>query len=147
MSKITKSVVWQMILPLPIGLVIAAAAAWWLVPSYVQQSSRDSAINAATQTAGQFKTLRGYYTKNVIKKALANGALKPSFNHKDEPNAIPLPATVIHDLSALLEKEDTQVRLYSAFPFPIRGQRVLDDFENEAWDARHRVARPRLFAI
>ncbi len=103
-----------------------------------------SATIAATQTANQFKAIRGYYTENVISKVKANGALKPSFDHKDDPNAVPLPATLIHDMSEKLKQEDTSISLYSAYPFPNRNDRVLDEFQSEAWAAL--VAEPdRIF--
>jgi methyl-accepting chemotaxis protein len=44
-----------------------------------------------------------------------------------------LPATMIHDMSALLAKEDTTVNLYSAYPYPNRSKRALDDFQQAAW--------------
>ena len=97
-------------------------------------NTRASAVETAVQTANQFKTIRGYYTKNVVKKALADGSIKPSFNHKSEPGSIPLPATFIHDMSELLSEEDTSIALYSAYPFPLRKERRLDDFQRQAWE-------------
>ena len=61
-------------------------------------------------------------------------AITPSFNHKVEPKSIPLPATPIHDMSHLLEEENTSLYLYSPFPFPHREDRQLDDFQQAAWD-------------
>jgi methyl-accepting chemotaxis protein len=46
---------------------------------------------------------------------------------------VPLPATFIHDVSKLLEKKDMKVNLYSGFPFPVRKDRKLDDFQAKAW--------------
>jgi hypothetical protein len=115
--------------------VLGIGALSFFVPSAVEENARAAAIQAATQTVSQFKALRGYYTKSVIKKVLANGGVKPSFNHKSEPDSIPLPATVIHDMSELLEQEDTRVQLFSAFPFPNRTERQLDSFQEEAWKA------------
>ncbi len=128
-----ESIVWKLILPLPIILACCVIAAWFFVPRMVTDNTRDAAVRSAVQTVKQFKTIRGYYTKNVIKKAKANGGLKPSFNHATEPNSIPLPATLIHDLSKLLAAEDTAIALYSEFPFPLRKGRELDEFQNDAW--------------
>ena len=136
----TKSLVWKLVLPVPIGLIIAVLAIWATVPGMIANNIRDEAVRSAEQTANQFKTVRGYYTKNVITKAVANGSLKPSFNHSTEPNSIPLPATLIHDLSALLQAEDTNINLYSNFPFSLRADRQLDPFQAQAWDAL--VANP-----
>ncbi len=70
----------------------------------------------------------------MIKKALQSKALKPSINHAGVPGTIPLPATFIHDLSKLLQKEDTSVNLYSGFPFPNRKERKPDSFQQKAWE-------------
>ena len=91
-------------------------------------------MTSATQTVSQFKTLRAYYTKNIIKKVLANGSIKPSIDHEGKENTVPLPATVIHDLSALLAEEDTRLNLYSGFPFPNRADRQLDPYQKQAWE-------------
>ena len=82
------------------------------------ENARNAAANSSIQTAEQFKTIRGYYTKNIIKKVQANGSIKPAIDHAGKPNTIPLPATLIHDLSKLLSKKDTTMKLYSAYPFP-----------------------------
>ena len=120
-SSLTQTVAWKLILPIPIFAIVAVLGVWKFLPSMVEQNVREDAIRSGVQIANQFKTIRGYYTKNVIKKTVAGGKLKPSFNHATEPNSIPLPATFIHDMSALLAKADTNVNLYSAFPFPVRG--------------------------
>jgi hypothetical protein len=82
LGSLKKSLVWQLVLPVPIALVLGVGALSFFVPSAVEENARAAAIQAATQTVGQFKALRGYYTKSVIKKVLANGGVKPSFNHK-----------------------------------------------------------------
>lgn len=72
--------------------------------------------------------------KNVIKKVLSSSDIKPSPDHANRKNSIPLPATVIHDMSELLKKQDTTISLYSAYPFPGRSSRVLDGFQQQAWE-------------
>lgn len=134
MSLLKNSIVWKLILPVPIALGLAVLGIALFLPSIITDNVRADAIRNAQQTAGQFKAVRGYYTKNVIKKAVAGGDLKPSFNHKTEENSIPLPATFIHDMSELLKEEDTSISLYSDFPFPVRGDRTLDAFQQQAWE-------------
>jgi len=127
------SIAWQLILPAPILLGLSVLALWLFLPAELASNAQDSAIRNATQIVGQFKTLRGYYTKNVIKKVLGNGG-SASFNHKSESGSIPLPATVIHDMSELLREEDTTLQLFSPFPFPNRSERSLDNFQESAWN-------------
>ena len=123
-----------LVIPVPIAIIVGVVALVLLLPPKVASNSRVDAVNAAVQTVNQFKTIRGYYTRNVIGKALKNG-LKPQINHKQAADGVPLPATMIHDLSDLLSKENTNIALYSRFPFPNRATRQLDDFQNRAWDA------------
>jgi len=124
----------KLLLPIIGIMVILVLSLVYAIPKMVARDTVVNAISSAESTVGQFKTLRGYYTKNVIKKVLANSSIKPSFNHAEEPNSIPLPATMIHDLSSLLEKQGMNLRLYSAFAFPNRQDRKLDEFGQAAWD-------------
>jgi len=126
---------WRLILPVPILMIVAVIAIAIIVPKIVADNARREAVLAGRQTAEQFKIIRKYYTNNVIKKVVKSGVLKPSFNHKSEANGVPLPATFIHDLSALMAKRDTTLNLYSKFPFPVRQDRKLDDFQSAAWTA------------
>ena len=127
------SLVWKLALPVPLALASIILAGWYFIPQWTAANAVEAAITSAAETVGQFKTIRGYYTKNIIAKVKANGTIKPAINHKGIPNTVPLPATFVHDVSKLLEKRDTKVRLYSAFPFPNRADRILDDFQTEAW--------------
>ena len=131
--RLKSSVLWMLILPIPAVMAMALVVVWLVLPQQVADNARNTAVIAAKQTVAQFKTVRGYYTNNVIKKALESKALKPSIDHKGKPGTIPLPATFIHDLSAELEKNDTSIRLYSGFPFPNRKERQLDTFQQDAW--------------
>jgi len=132
------SVVWQMLLPIPIVSGIAIAAAAYFVPPLIASDAVESALTEAQRTVSQFRTLRGYYTKAVVAKVTKGSSLKAGFDHQDKADAIPLPATMIQDLSALLQQQGTSIRLYSPYPFPNRGARRLDDFGTSAWEALSR---------
>jgi len=129
-----RSLAWRMILPIPLVVVIGIAVIWFVVPRVVSDIASDGAVTAAQQIATQFKIIRTYYTENVVNKINKEGTFKPSIDHKDDAKAIPLPATMVHDLSALLSKQDTTVNLYSSYPFPNRKDRQLDAFQQKAWD-------------
>ncbi len=130
----SKSILWKLVVPVPIVIVISLIAAWLFIPTMVIDNARQAATEAALQTANQFKVIRSYYTKNIIGPAKASGALRPSIEHEGDNSAIPLPATMIHDLSALLASSSTTMSLYSAFPFPNRADVTLDDFQQSAWE-------------
>ncbi|MHA1164064.1 MAG: methyl-accepting chemotaxis protein [Alphaproteobacteria bacterium] len=128
-----KSLSWRLILPVPITIIVCIAAIALMVPKIMADNAKEEAVRQGQQIADQFKTIRGYYTRNVIKKVVKSKSLKPSVNHKNEANGVPLPATFIHDVSKLLAKKDMNVNLYSGFPWPNRKDRKLDDFQKEAW--------------
>ena len=129
-----KNLFWNFILPV-LGVILASLLLMaWIMPVLMKENSENEALIAAQNTVTQFKTLRAYYTKNVIKKVLGKGGLAPSFDHHGDPDKVPLPATMIHDLSQQLEKNGVALKLYSAYPFPNRASRRLDDFGREAWE-------------
>jgi methyl-accepting chemotaxis protein len=129
-----RSLAWRMILPIPLVVVIGIAVIWFVVPRVVVNIATDGAITASQQIAAQFKIIRTYYTENIVNKITKDGTFKPSIDHKNDSKAIPLPATMIHDLSGLLSKQDTTLNLYSGYPFPNRKDRRLDAFQQRAWD-------------
>ena len=124
--------VWRFIVPLPLALIGAIVLTWVLIPRIIRQNVVDEAIIEGQQISGQFQTLRGYYTDHVVAKILAHGSMRATSDHMTNPNAIPLPATMILDLSNLLAKRDITIKLYSNYPFPDRADRRLDAFQQEA---------------
>jgi hypothetical protein len=128
------SLEWRLTAPVPIFVLLAIVLVWIVVSRVIAANATEDAIRMGQQVAAQFKVIRGYYTDNIVNKAVKSGALKPSFNHKSDDGAIPLPATMIQDLSALFADKDTTISLYSRYPFPNRKDRQLDAFQSEAWD-------------
>jgi len=129
-----RSIVWKLLLPVPVGLVIAILATWLLLPGYIGGGATEEATRTAELTAKQFKTLRAYYTSAIVAKARAKG-VGINFDHATKEGVIPLPATLILDLSEIMAKEGTQLKLYSPYPFPNRGERKMDAFGAAAWAA------------
>src|SRR5215467_2283261 len=133
-----RSMSWRLVLPVPLVTIVAVLVAWLALPPYVARNAVDNAIATALQTGTQLKTLRAYYTANVAAKAIKSGALKPDFDHQGKDDRIPLPATVIHELSEQFKTDGTTIKLYSPYPFPNRAGRALDAFGTDAWTALSR---------
>jgi methyl-accepting chemotaxis protein len=124
----------RLLLPVPLTIVLAVGLIWLSVPRIVSSMAVHDATLMGEQLAAQFKTIRGYYTDNVVRKLVADGTFKASFDHKTDAKAVPLPATLLHDLSAALADKDTNIKLYSNYPFPVFKDRKLDDFQQQAVD-------------
>ncbi|KGJ89922.1 methyl-accepting chemotaxis protein [Colwellia psychrerythraea] len=104
------------------------------VPSVTKDQTIKTAISSAEGTVKQYKAIRGYYTKNIIKKIVANKEMSAHYNHTDSANTVPLPATFIHELSKeFSSKKILSLKLYSPYPFPNRNSRKLDKFAQQAW--------------
>jgi methyl-accepting chemotaxis protein len=120
------------------GGILVICIIWPII--YASNASINNTIEGSKLNAlsiiDQYKTLRGYYVKSVIKKVKGNDTgLKISYDHKTMDDAIPLPATLIHDMSELLGQkgeDNIKLKLYSDFPFPNRKDRKLDDFGQQA---------------
>ncbi len=130
----TQSILWKLVLPIPLVTVVIVIAFALFTPAAIKSAANDEAVLAAQATVAQLKTLRGYYAKHVIGPVKANGGVTPAIDHKDRADAIPLPATMIHDLSEQLREQGIYLSLYSKYPFPNRSDRELDRFQSEAWE-------------
>ena len=113
------------------GILLAAGLAAW-VPMQIAQVAQDLAAREALSNVTQIKQLRGYYTRNIVEPALKLGTLSAGVDHEGDDTKIPLPATMVHDLSEEFSEGRT-LRLYSNYPFPNRADRKLDRFEEDAW--------------
>ncbi|WP_448549328.1 methyl-accepting chemotaxis protein [Thalassotalea fusca] len=121
--------------PLVAILVLVLIIIVTYIPNVIRTHAIESAVTSAESTVKQYKAIRGYYTKNIIKKVLAGQEIRPHYNHKDQQNKIPLPATFIHDISKVFSDNNIiSLKLYSPYPFPNRKSRKLDNFGQEAWN-------------
>ncbi len=110
-------------------VVIVACLDVYLVLETRRQTER-SAVKHATEFIEYFKILREYYTSQVVQKVIDGSDFDITFDHHDKPRTIPLPVSMIHDLSSLIDKDagGSRIKLYSDLPFPNRRYRKLDDF-------------------
>lgn len=117
-------------------MTLSTMVTTWFVSSRVEQGALDSATQNAVLKTKEFMLLRAYYTKNVMTKVTANSSIRGSINHKTEQNTIPLPATMVHDLSREFSKlaQGQNINLLSKFPYPNRTNRRLDNFSEAAWN-------------
>lgn len=114
-------------------LACAVIAMAIYLPPMLRHAALAGVTQSNIQTADQIKAIRNYYAEHVVAKVIAGGSLTASAFHMGEADRIPLPATMVQDLSTLLESRAVGFRLVSPFPWPHRADRQLDDFQREAW--------------
>lgn len=114
--------------------IVLIGGIFFAVPYMTEESTIQSMIRQSKDSAEKIKITRAYYSKNVVKdiKKFAP-ELSFSYNHSGANGVLPLPTTLIHDLSKLFS-ENTGVKysLYSEYPFKNREKRVLTPFQKEA---------------
>ena len=119
---------------MPIAIVVAGVVAviGLYTPKAVVDFAIEEAIEQSVQTADHLKTLRSFYSANVVAK-LAKGGNTASPSYKGSDAAIPVPTTFLLDLAASYSTDQIKVSLVSPYPWPTRAGRELDDFQKFAW--------------
>lgn len=128
------SILTKILVPLITVLILSGVVLFLFISRSTQKATVESSVIDAKDRISQFKLIRKYYTENIVQKVKGSQDIKISSSHKNNEKTIPLPATMIHDLSELMNnnKEGLQMKLYSEFPFPNRKGRALDDFGKSA---------------
>jgi len=108
---------------------------FFFIPYVLEQSMIDTITKNAKNTVKQIKLTRAYYVDSVVKEIKADPSIKLSFshNHKGVNGVLPLPTTLVHDLSEIFsENLGISYDFYSEYPFKNRESRVLSTFQKEA---------------
>lgn len=129
------STIWHVVVPVVLLIIGTVGGLGLYLPEALKSAALESTLKSNVEVSDQIKIIRGYYTKQVVAKALKTGSMQPSIDHKDQPTGIPLPATFVKDISDLLSERDMQLTLISPYPWPHRSERQMDDFQGKAWDA------------
>ncbi len=124
----------KILIPLTFFMALLVALVIFLyIPTAMQEIIHNKAKQDGVQMAAQMKALRSYYINNVINKVIGEGNISAAIDYADKDNTIPLPATMMHEMSKQFSTAGSSMNLYSDFPFPNRTDRVLDSFEQRAW--------------
>jgi hypothetical protein len=125
--------------------VLLGTGVFW----YISRVTRAQAVEAARQQARRLTTqigeVRDYYTRTVATVARDRN-LTVTHDYAHQPGAIPLPATLVHEINdSLNRKEGYTTRLYSQYPFPPHRQNSPEGefWRQEDYQGRRSSASPR----
>ena len=127
------SLLWRLIVPTCFAVATLVCAIALYAPHEVVDTAINEALVRGEQTARQLQTLRSFYSDHVVAQATKAGTVA-SPAYKKDGVSIPVPTTFILDVAEAYKENGQIIRLVSPYPWPTRAGRVLDDFENEAWD-------------
>ncbi len=117
-----------------ISTLLTTAVLFFLIPYITEKYTIKSIVSHSKHSAKQIKLIRSYYFKNVVKdiKQFAPN-IEFHYDHWGENTKVPLPATMVHDLSELFsERTGLKYNIYSEYPFSNREDRVLTKFQKDA---------------
>ena len=128
------SIKMKIFIPVVLSSIISIVFIAYTVKHINESNMIEQSVKQGTDTVEQYKKIREYYTKKVVVPVKKNHAMKINFDHADKLDTIPLPATMIHDLSKIISENENgiKLKLYSNYPFPNRASRTLDSFGKEA---------------
>ncbi|RXK11451.1 hypothetical protein CP965_13840, partial [Halarcobacter mediterraneus] len=132
MKKLFKPFFNPYIGPILVIAIILFYILFFLLPKLSEENKKDEMVQRAVELIDNLKKVRSYYTSHVINKIKNYEEIKINYDYADKKDTIPLPATLLHDLSKLVTKKEMNIRIYSNYPFPNRQDRVLDKYEKES---------------
>src|SRR5438067_8578912 len=107
----------KLLLPTTVFAVLIGIAGVWYVRHMAAEQTEQmeqSTRHEADRLANQMSEVRDYYTRNVVAPALQQ-KLTVTHDYARKSGALPLPATMTHELNdSLSKKEGYTIRLYSA---------------------------------
>ncbi len=123
----------------PSAIWIAVVALLFVgLPVAIWADLRELSSNALTRQSEEFSRIindvRNFYAQDVVARVVAaDGNVHTSAKFREEPGAIPIPATFSLELGRLIGEEGSVgYRFVSDFPFAGREPHNLDEFERNA---------------
>jgi PAS domain S-box-containing protein len=104
----------------------------YTIPNISHENKIIQLKNKAISSVDRLKKIRAYYTANIVKKVKAHTNLKINYDHMLRDDTIPLPATLLHNLSEILPQNGIKIQMFSNYPFPNRANRVLNDYQKKS---------------
>ena len=132
MKKLFKPFFNPYIGPILVISIILFYILFFILPKLSEENKKDEMVQRSIELIDNLKKIRSYYTSHVVNKIKNYEEIKINYDYEDKKDTIPLPATLLHDLSKLVAKKEMNIKLYSDYPFPNRKNRVLDKYEKES---------------
>ncbi|MBM1222436.1 DUF3365 domain-containing protein, partial [Ponticoccus sp. SC2-23] len=122
----------QSLLIIIVGCIVMGSLIFGLSGSN-QRFAENAALETARSYSQTFTSIRNFYQENVVERLQGTNA-EIVHNFREVDGAIPIPATMMIELTTYLNKTNTDVTfaLVSDYPFPWRSSRPLVDFDVEA---------------
>ncbi|HRJ69897.1 MAG TPA: DUF3365 domain-containing protein, partial [Beijerinckiaceae bacterium] len=120
--------------PIPLIVGIVGVALFYQVQHFVENRAVEEAVAETNSRLDTLRKIRSFYNENVVRKVVAGSSLRTATNFRASEDAIPYPATFLHEIAAIDSLDGRSHGLVSPFPFANRADRQMKAWEREAWD-------------
>lgn len=125
---------WYISAPLPIVAVCALLLVLTIAPKVMDDLVKANAVDTAVDLTKTLQKIRNYYAEHVLNDIDLDTGVEITHLHKLSKNSIPIPATFLIEMAQSYDEQDKlRVNISSPFPFETRKDRVLDEFQQYAW--------------
>jgi len=106
---------------------------YWLIDRHQAETREGSLLRTALSATANMTKFRSFYSQEVVGRLVGSDVIV-THDYKNQPNAVPIPATMTIEFGKFLEAtgDETAFRLLSELPFAQRVNRKLDSFEGDA---------------
>lgn len=129
---------YRLLLPaLGVLLTLGAGGVLWYLSEQLHKHELHNATGDAAAFSHSVTQFRNFYSAEIVPRAKDAG-LSITHDYKNQPHALPLPATFTLDFGEYLsnQQQGFAVEMFSAHPFPWRqANRKLDQFQQQALTA------------
>ncbi len=115
-------------------LFISGGVIFYLVQMHTGEVRQKILLESARTNAQLITAVQKFYSNEVVSRVQDLSGLTVTHDFRTKDNAIPLPATLTIELSKQFASDGTgsNFRLISEYPFPLRRDRKLSDFDRLA---------------
>ncbi len=133
MSYSSWSIKNKIALPAIFIFIIGTLAVMWTMTQLKSNTLELTGVKTAESVANEIIAVRGFYTKEIVKKGKKNG-MKFNFDYAEHGDTFPLPATLVNSLGEDIAKQfpGMSIKLYSNFPFSHKAPPPIDAFQATA---------------
>src|SRR6056300_935699 len=127
------------------GLIVMGSLIFALTGSN-ERFAQNAVLETARSYSQTFTSIRNFYQVNVVERLQGTNA-QIVHNFREVEGAVPIPATMMIELTSFLNQSNTDVTfaLVSDFPFPWRANRPLVDFDKKALRYFREAGEPEFY--
>ncbi|MGB1236762.1 MAG: EAL domain-containing protein [Pseudomonadales bacterium] len=136
------SLKWTITSPVVVVALFCTLVFSLVSPYLIERFVQDTAVDNAKELVKTFRSVRNYFSENVVRKVSENGNFHVTAMHRSDEFGIPVPATFLIEMVDYdMSSDNITTSFTSPYPFRNRENRVQDGFQQRAWRALNETSQ------